>query len=145
MIIKAGADQADTLAALHAAAFEHPWDAAALRDLLAGPGAIALSEADGFILIRVVVDEAEILTIAVSSAARRQGLGRRLVEAGTERAAAQGAQRLFLEVAADNAAALALYQAAGFAPVGSRRNYYPRANGPAVDALVLKKPLNPPA
>jgi ribosomal-protein-alanine N-acetyltransferase len=145
MIHEAGADQAESLAALHAAAFDHPWTVAALRDLLSAPGVTAFAHADGFILIRVVVDEAEILTLAVSPAVRRQGLGRRLVEAGAEQAAGLGAVSLFLEVAADNAGALALYRAAGFAPAGRRSGYYPRAGAQAVDALVLKRPLDPPA
>ena len=145
MIAKATKDEAQDLAALHAAAFDHPWDAAALQALLAGPGVIALADADGFILIRVVADEAEILTLAVAPGARRQGLGRRLVEVAARQAAGQGAASLFLEVAADNAAALALYQGAGFEPVGRRSGYYPRSGGLAVDAMVLKRPLNPPA
>ncbi len=145
MIEEAGADRAEALAALHAAAFDDPWDAPALRALLTASGVIALAAVDGFILVRVVVDEAEILTLAVSPAARRRGLGRRLVEAGAGQAAVHGALSLFLEVAADNAAALALYKAAGFDPVGRRSGYYPRTSGPAADALVLKRPLNPPA
>ncbi|HAL06313.1 MAG TPA: ribosomal-protein-alanine acetyltransferase, partial [Brevundimonas sp.] len=63
------------LAAIHAEAFETPWDAAALAELLASPGVFVVAEADGFILIRVVVDEAEILTLAVRPTARRAGLG----------------------------------------------------------------------
>jgi ribosomal-protein-alanine N-acetyltransferase len=145
MIGEAGADRAEVLARLHAAAFDHPWDALALRDLLAAPGVMALAHPDGFILVRVAADEAEILTIAVTPAARRQGLGRRLVDAGAQAASERGARSLFLEVADDNPAALALYRRAGFAPVGRRSRYYARTDGPAADAHVLKRPLNPPA
>ena len=53
------------LASIHAEAFDAPWDAAAFSDLLAQAGVIACVETDGFILIRVVADEAEILTLAV--------------------------------------------------------------------------------
>ena len=137
--------EAGVLAALHADAFDHPWDAASIGDLLTSPGVIAFADEHGFILIRVAVDEAEILTLAVSPSARRQGLGRRLVASAVETAAAEGAESLFLEVAADNAAALALYRSAGFAPAGRRVGYYARAAGPPIDALVLKKPLSPPA
>ena len=52
------------------------------------------------------------------------------------------AARLFLEVAADNAAALALYRTAGMAETGRRADYYRRPGG-AVDALVLSKVLAP--
>lgn len=127
----------EALAAIHAEAFETPWDAASLSALLASPGVFVVAGADGFILIRVVADEAEILTLAVRPSARRGGLGARLVEAGVVRAAALGADRMFLEVAEDNAAARALYARAGFHEAGRRRGYYARTDGSREDALVL--------
>ena len=127
----------EALAAIHAEAFETPWDAASLSALLASPGVFVVAEADGFILIRAVADEAEILTLAVRPPARRGGLGARLVEAAVVRAAALGAERMFLEVAEDNAAARALYARAGFHEAGRRRGYYARADGSREDALVL--------
>ncbi|MFC5390563.1 ribosomal protein S18-alanine N-acetyltransferase [Brevundimonas bullata] len=127
----------EALAAIHAEAFETPWDAASLSALLASPGVFVVADADGFILIRVVADEAEILTLAVRPSARRGGLGARLVEAAVVRAAALGADRMFLEVAEDNVAARALYARAGFHEAGRRRGYYARANGRREDALVL--------
>lgn len=128
---------AETLAALHATAFPAPWGAAALADLLSQPGVVAETAADGFILIRVVADEAEILTLAVRPDARRQGLGGRLVAAAAARAAGLGAARLFLEVAQDNAAARGLYARNGFVEVGRRRGYYARPGAAAADALTL--------
>ena len=95
------------------------------------------AEADGFVLLQVAADEAEILTLAVRSSARRRGTGSRLVVAAGVRASAMGARRLFLEVAEDNAAARALYATLGFEPAGRRRRYYARKDGPAVDALLL--------
>jgi len=127
----------EALAALHAEAFDTPWDAASLTALLASPGVFAVEQPDGFILIRVVADEAEILTLAVRPAARRSGLGGRLVEAAVVRAAALGAERMFLEVAEDNVAARALYARAGFREAGRRRSYYARSDGSREDALIL--------
>ena len=127
----------EALAALHAEAFDTPWDAASLSALLASPGVFAVEQPDGFILIRVVADEAEILTLAVRPAARRSGLGGRLVEAAVVRAAALGAERMFLEVAEDNVAARALYARAGFREAGRRRSYYARSDGSREDALIL--------
>jgi ribosomal-protein-alanine N-acetyltransferase len=98
-------------------------------------GAVALMTADGFILVREAAGEAEILTLAVAPRARRQGLGRALVDAAIARL---GPAELFLEVAADNHAAIALYQQAGFAQAGVRRGYYARSNG-AEDGLILKR------
>ncbi|QBX37156.1 GNAT family N-acetyltransferase [Brevundimonas sp. S30B] len=128
---------AATLAALHAEAFDAPWSAEAFADLLSQPGVAAEVEADGFILIRVVADEAEILTLAVRPAARRAGLGLALVQRAAVAATALGAERLFLEVAEDNAAARALYGRAGFEAAGRRKAYYARRDGPAADALIL--------
>ncbi len=125
------------LADLHAAAFPAPWDAAAFEALLDQSGVLAIEGPEGFILIRTVADEAEILTLAVDPVARRRGLGARLVRDGTVAAAAAGAARLFLEVADDNPAALALYARAGFLEAGRRPGYYARPDGPPRDALIL--------
>ena len=125
------------LAALHAQAFDTPWSATAFADLLAQPGVALVAQPDGFILLRVVADEAEVLTLAVSPDARRQGLGRRLVEAGLANVEAAGAARVFLEVADDNVGALALYARCGFEPAGRRRSYYARSDGSRRDALLL--------
>lgn len=138
----AGAEDLPALAALHATAFDTPWPEAELAALLDSPGAFALlAEGEGFILCRSIAGEAEILTLAVAPAARRAGLGRALVEAAAEVAEQRGAEALFLEVAEDNAAALALYRAAGFADAGRRRGYYERQGGTA-DALVMRRTLN---
>lgn len=125
------------LAALHAEAFDRPWDEAALAELLSSPGVFLAAEADGFLLGRAIADEAEILTLAVRPTARRAGLGGRLVEAAVVQAAARGATRLFLEVAEGNAAARALYLRAGFSEAGRRRGYYAHADGSREDALTL--------
>jgi ribosomal-protein-alanine N-acetyltransferase len=146
-----GADAA-AMAALHAASFDEPWGTGEFLALLDGPGAFAqlvrepgTGAVAGFILARAIADEAEVLTLAVDPAHRRAGAGRALVEAAAIVAAAAGARALFLEVASDNDAALALYRAAGFAEVGQRPAYYRRGAG-AVDALVLRRDLNrPPA
>ena len=132
----------DVLAALHAEAFASPWDAQAFTNLLAQPGVLLGLDTDGFILIRVVLDEAEILTLAVRPDARRQGLGRRLVERACVAAKAAGAATLFLEVAEDNAAARALYARAGFVEIGRRKAYYPGPDGRRIDALALRRDLS---
>jgi ribosomal-protein-alanine N-acetyltransferase len=104
--------------------------------LTAGPEAAPL----GFALIRVSADEAELLTIAVHPAAQRRGLGRALLLDCGRRALEFGAATLFLEVAADNAPAQALYARSGFTQVGRRPRYYRRGGG-ACDALILRREL----
>ncbi len=143
MIWPAGATDADVLAELHATAFDSPWDAPAIAALLDAEGGLALTTEHGFILIRTVAGEAEVLTLAVAPAARRQGLGRRLIEAATGAAIQAGAEAIFLEVAADNTPAIGLYTVVGFHQVGRRKGYYRRADG-VTDALILRKTLTAP-
>ena len=134
------------LARLHAACFDDAWDEAALAALLAMPGAFALiaepqpGEPAGFVIARAAAGEAEILSLGVDPGERRRGLGRDLLQAAIAQAAACGAERLFLEVAADNWAARALYLANGFAQVGKRPDYY-RRGGTSALALVLAKDI----
>lgn len=136
----------DRLAALHAAAFvtPRPWGEAEFAALLAEPGVFLVAEEAGFALGRAVLDEAELLTIAVAPEARRQGLGHRLMTEWEVAAAARGARRALLEVAQDNTAARALYAARGFTPAGRRRGYYRHPDGHRVDALVLELHLPAP-
>ena len=143
-----GAEASFDLADLHDKAFDRPWTALEFEDLLKSPGVFAVlgeagepAEAKGFILCRSIAGEAEILTIAVDPAARRRGWGAALVEIAAGIAAETGAEALFLEVAIDNLAAVALYQATGFAKVGVRKGYYPHPDG-AKDALVMRRALN---
>jgi ribosomal-protein-alanine N-acetyltransferase len=133
------------LAAIHASCFPDAWDARALSELLAMPGTFAVSSDDGFILARAAAGEAEILTLAVSPAARRHGLGRALVSEAASHAQQLGATALFLEVAVSNIAARALYIGLGFAEAGRRKGYYARPGAAPEDALILRSnlPLSP--
>jgi len=142
----AAAGEAPALAALHARAFDAPWGAAEIADLMAGPGAFALvaetQAPAGFVLCRAAAGEAEILTLAVDPRARRAGLARALVAAAADLARRLGAEELFLEVAADNAAALGLYGAVGFVRAGLRPRYYDRGAAGFADALVMRLDLS---
>jgi ribosomal-protein-alanine N-acetyltransferase len=134
----ATAEDAVALAAVHALAFDAPWPPEAFTGLLESPGVFALAAVTNapvaLILMRAVADEAEVLTLAVAPAHRRRGAAKALLTAGLDLAAAAGAQTAFLEVA--------LYHGAGFAQVGRRPGYYARADGSAIDALVLRRALN---
>ncbi|MFM2355156.1 MAG: hypothetical protein RLZZ528_892 [Pseudomonadota bacterium] len=131
------------LARLHAACFTvpRPWDAGEFAALLSAPGVFLLTQGDGFLLGRAVAGEAEILTLAVAPQARRQGSGRALVADFLSEARARGADSAFLEVAADNLAAIALYLGAGFRQADRRRGYFTAPGRPALDALVLTCPI----
>lgn len=82
-------------------------------------------------------ETSDIMTIAVLPAGRRRGLGRAILDEMLDRARRRGAERVVLEVRADNDAALALYRQAGFASVHVRRGYYPGG----VDAAILSLDL----
>lgn len=97
-------------------------------------------EAFGFSLARSVADEAELLLLAVVPNRHRQGIGSRLLEEFMDRARAGGAARVHLEVR-DGNAAVEMYRAAGFSPIGCRRNYYHGEDGRRYDALTLAKNL----
>lgn len=133
----------EALAALHALCFPaRPWSAAELGALRRQGNVICATKADGFALARVTLDEAELLTIAVHPQAQGQGLGKALLAQLTHALRARSVAKLFLEVATDNAPAVALYARAGFTEVGRRRGYYPRQGAPAADALVMALELD---
>ncbi|ASM71255.1 MULTISPECIES: ribosomal protein S18-alanine N-acetyltransferase [Roseobacteraceae] len=130
------------MAHIHAAAFTsaRPWSADEFAALLDNPHVFASSQPQGFALVREVAGEAELLTIAVHPDHQGQGIGRVLMVQWMDRVRPT-ASEAFLEVAADNAPALALYTACGFGQAGLRAAYYPRANAPAVDAVLMRASL----
>ena len=131
------------LATLHAQCFEtpRPWSAGEFADLLADDKTVFAGDRHGFVLGRVVADEAELLTIAVPPAARRRGLGRQLLSEFEASVAARGAIHCYLEVAADNLPAIALYHSQGYVESGRRTGYYTRKNTAATDAILLSRTL----
>ncbi len=150
MVRPIGALDLDRAARLHREAFaalgERPWTRQDMAELLASSTAGGLfllvdGEDAGIALWRTIVDEAELLTIAVDAAHRRQGVARALLDAVVERVRERGARVLFLEVGVDNPPALSLYSQAGFTEVGRRIGYYQRHRGSA-DALILRLLLN---
>jgi [ribosomal protein S18]-alanine N-acetyltransferase len=137
---------AELLARLHALSLADPWPREAFASLLSGSeifvllAAKASGAAEGFILVRAIVGEAEVLTFCVVPPARRHGVGKALLDAACAAAQERGAEEIFLEVGEDNAAARALYDQSGFKPVGRRAAYY--RHGPeAADAIVMRKAL----
>lgn len=142
-LIPAGIVHAELLAGMHRICFAEPWSPTSMAEVLALAGAEGLVAVDGaslvpaaeapgpagLVLWRRIFDEAEILTIAVLPPWRRRGVGGRLLDAAMAASRAGGAKTMFLEAAADNAAALALYRARGFASAGLRKGYYGDVDG----------------
>ena len=136
-------DQAEALAATHALAFTdtRSWSADEFRSLLADPSVFLTGNADAFVLGRVVLDEAEILTLATHPDLRRQGRARVVLEEFTNEAAKRGAVTAVLEVAADNIPAISLYLGAGFTEIARRSGYYRKTDESSVDAVILRRAI----
>jgi ribosomal-protein-alanine N-acetyltransferase len=125
------------LARLEAECFPDPWSEDAFGELLASPGGLALAAVDqgdrviGYLVARRILDESEILNLAVATPWRRHGVGRALLQAALEELGTKDVRQVFLEVRESNLAAQRLYGGLGFRPIGQRPNYYrsPRENG----------------
>jgi ribosomal-protein-alanine N-acetyltransferase len=146
VLSEAASRDAAAIAALHAASFRRGWSEQEVEGLLTDRHVIAHramtgSTMAGFIMSRLVEDEAEILSVAVARPRRGRGLARDLLKLHLGRLAGLGARAVFLEVDEHNTAAIRLYDRAGFREISRRPNYYPGAAGEAVAALVLRRDL----
>lgn len=137
---------AEACARLHARSFPHGWSALDFERLIAAPASVGDAAVEsrsgallGFALSRGAAGEAEVLSLAVAPDHRRRGIAGRLLRRHLDRLAAARIGTLFLEVEETNAAARALYAAAGFAEVGRREAYYRAADGGRTAALILRR------
>lgn len=146
----AGALDVPIIAELMAAAFDsrfgEAWSGAQVAGALAIGDTFAQlarrqGRAVGFSLTRRLLDEAELMLVAVTPEARGGGIGRLLLDGAMSESRHRGADRMFLEVRANNDGAMALYKAAGFEVVGRRNNYYRGATGERFDAITLARDL----
>jgi ribosomal-protein-alanine N-acetyltransferase len=133
---------AASIAALHAASFRRGWGEDEVYALLTdnavvGHRAKVRRALVGFIMSRAAADEAEILSVAIAPAWRGRGLSRPLLDFHLRALAGRGVGAIFLEVDEHNAAALRLYEGAGFRQVGQRRGYYAGSG----TALILRRDL----
>jgi [ribosomal protein S18]-alanine N-acetyltransferase len=143
---EAGARDGAAIAPLHAASFRRGWSEQEVEGLLLDRHVIAHRAMSGpalagFIMSRLVEDEAEILSVAVATRAQGRGLARNLLTLHLRRLAGLGCRTVFLEVDEHNAAALKLYDRAGFGEISRRANYYPGAGGKPAAALILRRDL----
>ena len=133
----------EALAETHAAAFTltRAWSAAEFATLLGNADTILVGDARCFALGRIIVDEAELLTIATHPDHRRRGLAAACMAAWQHEAIRRGGNRAFLEVASDNLPAISLYRACGFRRHGLRRGYYRRPGLDPADAILMARDL----
>ena len=146
VVSDAGPGDAAEIAALHAASFRRGWSDGEVEQLLRDPSVVADRATMGrglvgFILTRQAADEAEILSITVDEGARGRGLGRQLLQRNLRRLAGLGVGAVFLEVGAENEAALSLYRSMGFEQIGQRERYYGGDATLDSTALVLRRQL----
>ena len=126
----------DDLANLHAKCFPHkPWSANDFDDLQKS-GCEIIASQNGFIVYRATLDEAEIITIGVAPDARRTGIAAAMLGIIEGDLKKRGIKHIFLEVAADNVPARALYANNGYKDVGVRPKYYD-----GVDAIMMRKDI----
>jgi ribosomal-protein-alanine N-acetyltransferase len=123
----------DTVFAIELAVQAYPWTRGNFADALNNGYFCRVDEAGGeirgYAVLMPVVDEAELLSIGVAADQQRKGLGRAMLLEMLDVAREKNIRRVFLEVRASNAAALALYRSAGFVEIGLRRDYYRNAGG----------------
>ncbi len=139
-----GTEAAPRLAAIHAAAFTRPWSPLEFERLLGERGVIAdglflgsAAKPSGFVLSRLVIDEAEILTIAIAPEARGKGHAGPLLARHLDELSRKGVAKVHLEVEEGNGPALALYRRIRFREVGRREGYYQKPDGSKVAALTM--------
>lgn len=126
----------NNLANLHKLCFPNkPWSADDFADLKKSGCDIMASE-HGFVVWRVVADEAEIITIGVHPDARRGGIADAMLTLVESDVKKRGGKKIFLEVAENNVPARALYEHNGYVQVGVRPKYYDDT-----DAILMEKIL----
>lgn len=139
-------DHARAMAALHAQAFARPWSAGDLEAMVVDPMVVGDGlflgrdrQPVGFALSRVVLDEAEILTVVVARRCQGKGLSKILLAAHLGRIMARGVRDIFLEVEEGNKPAIALYEAFAFLHSGRRESYYVKPDGRRVAAQLMRR------
>lgn len=129
------------VAALEKRCFSDPWSENSVASELENPLSLWLiAEEDGavcgYVGSQTVLDETDMMNIAVHPDCRRKGIAAALITELVSRLKARGSRVLRLEVRESNFSAIALYEALGFTQLGLRKNYY---RNPKENALILGK------
>lgn len=133
----------DQLAEMEQLCFSDPWSRESLAEELTNPLSVYyICEAGdrvlGYIGTRMILDECEIVNVAVRPEERRKHIASMLLEWLLEDVRARKIVRIDLEVRESNLPAQKCYEAAGFTPVGRRKNYY---ESPKEDALLMAREI----
>jgi ribosomal-protein-alanine N-acetyltransferase len=138
---------ADAVATLHAHSFYRGWPRQDIEQYLIDTDTPTLVACDskrrlaGFAMLRLLGDDVELMTIAIEPKFRGKGVGAALLNACFADLMMTPSKRMILEVAADNPAAIRLYEKLGFKKLSERQGYYARPDGQPATALVMARPL----
>ncbi|MBD8010047.1 MULTISPECIES: ribosomal protein S18-alanine N-acetyltransferase [Acinetobacter] len=119
----------------------HPWTLKQFQDAVTAYQSTVIEvqgQVAGFCILQPVLDEANLLLMAIDPAQQGQGLGYQLLEASVAMLKNNPVQ-IFLEVRESNQAAIKLYEKSGFHQIDLRKNYYPNANGSREHAIIMVK------
>jgi ribosomal-protein-alanine N-acetyltransferase len=135
------------LAQLHGESFHRGWGETEFEAMLAERNTLVHRlrsgrRTIGFAVSRIAADEAEILSIALTTSERGRGLSRDLLLTHLGHLAGHGVRTVFLEVEENNQPARRLYERAGFAVIGRRERYYRQGSGEQLDALRMQRDLS---
>ena len=141
MITAMHQEHVSQVAQLEAICFSDPWSENSVASELRNPLSLWLvalegGKGAGYIGSQTVLDETDMMNVAVHPDYRRRGIGEALIETLVAQLKARNSRCLTLEVRASNAPAIALYEKLDFAQIGRRKNYY---RNPKEDALILRK------
>ena len=141
MITAMHQEHVSQVAQLEAICFSDPWSENSVASELRNPLSLWLvalegGKVAGYIGSQTVLDETDMMNVAVHPDYRRRGIGEALIETLVAQLKARNSRCLTLEVRASNAPAIALYEKLDFAQIGRRKNYY---RNPKEDALILRK------
>ncbi len=144
---QARAEDVPRLAALHTEALPPGWKDADFAAYCGSVNRIVLKAGDeqnllGLAVIQFAADEAEVLTLAVSKAARRKGIGFSLMKTAIETCQRLLISSIYLEVAESNEPAKSLYTRCGFREFARRENYYQSASPAPESALIMRLDIN---
>ena len=140
-IVKMSAEHVPQIAQLERLSFSDPWSERSIASELENPLSLWLvAEEDGrvfgYVGSQTVLDESDMMNVAVDLGYRRRGIARALIEALIAALTQRGSRCLKLEVRVSNESARNLYESMGFQMLGLRKNYY---QNPKEDALILGK------
>ena len=128
----------DAVIAIEQQVQSHPWTRSLFEQSLMNHRCTVLKNDQhilGFCILQPVLDEANLLLIAITPSYQGQGLGFMLLEQSIERLGSK-TNTIFLEVRQSNVAAQKLYEKAGFVQIDVRKNYYPTLTGKE-DAVLM--------